>query len=279
MSFVLTPAAFSPSITSSISSLVVLAPGLPTGFILMPTTSPGSKKRAPGLDRVVGAGQLLHAAVDGRLDRLAALLALADHRRVAGLDHPAGIGAGDAEGLAGLRRPPRARRPRSRRRRAAGRPPRPRPGTGDDPCRRRDKACSWSIPSCKSREWPESSAVDPPGRRDGMVGRRLHRRRTAATTRPMITPGSGCHNRIVLEEYVRDPRIRGVVTTSTGPAWTRVSARWVGGGSRWAVPQLREDSPPILVASRIRTCAYPSLGRGVGSAGWPPFCVNLPRPA
>ena len=30
--------------TSSISSLEELASGLPTGFILMPTTSPGSKK-------------------------------------------------------------------------------------------------------------------------------------------------------------------------------------------------------------------------------------------
>ena len=44
MSLVLTPAALSPSMTSSISSLDELASGLPTGFILTPTTSPGSKK-------------------------------------------------------------------------------------------------------------------------------------------------------------------------------------------------------------------------------------------
>ena len=66
MSLVLTPADFRPSITSSISSLEELASGLPTGFILIPTTSPGSKNDRQACDGVVGAGELLHAARDGR---------------------------------------------------------------------------------------------------------------------------------------------------------------------------------------------------------------------
>ena len=49
ISLVFTPAAFRPSITSSISSEDEFASGLPTGFILIPTTSPGSKndRQAP----------------------------------------------------------------------------------------------------------------------------------------------------------------------------------------------------------------------------------------
>ena len=88
MSFVLTPAALSPSMTSSISSLDELASGLPTGFIFTPTTSPGSKKPAPGRDGVIGAGELLHAAIDGLLDRLAVLDVVLDHPRIADLDDP-----------------------------------------------------------------------------------------------------------------------------------------------------------------------------------------------
>ena len=274
MSFVLTPAAFRPSITSSISSLLVLAPGLPTGFILMPTTSPGSKKRPPGLDRVVGAGQLLHAAVDGRLDRLAALLAVADHRLVAGLDHPAGIRAGDARATC---RPSEARRAALR---LGGRgvqapirrePRRRRPGTGDGPCRRRDKACSWSIPSCKSREWPGECGRSAE-QRDGMVGQRAPAADGRAT-RPMITPGVGA-SQSDRPRGSGDPRPRAAGSYDLGrPRYrTRVlgqsGSQWVNGdpASRW--------QPALSLHSRFTS---PRLPRG--RVRLAPLLLNLPRPA
>ena len=101
--------------TSSISSLEELASGLPTGFILMPTTSPGSKKLRQ-------ASTASSAPVSSFMPRsTAALIACAvldvvlDHPRIADLDDPAGIGAGDAP-LRALgrpcRRPPWAPGPR-----------------------------------------------------------------------------------------------------------------------------------------------------------------------
>ena len=67
----------------------------------------GLEEGAPGPDRVVGAGQLFHPAVDGALDRLAVLDAGLDHGRVAHLDDLAGVRAGDAEPLGRPRALPR----------------------------------------------------------------------------------------------------------------------------------------------------------------------------
>ena len=50
--------------TSSISSLDELASGLPTGFILIADDVARLEEAPPGRHRVIGAGQLLHAAVD-----------------------------------------------------------------------------------------------------------------------------------------------------------------------------------------------------------------------
>ena len=69
------------------------------------------EERPPGLDGVIGAGQLFHPARHGLLDRLAILDPALDHPAVAGLDHAPGIGPRQAErtglgrgpGRAGLR--------------------------------------------------------------------------------------------------------------------------------------------------------------------------------
>ncbi len=87
--------------TSSISSLDELASGLPTGFILMPTTSPGSKKRRQ-------ASTSSSAPVSSFIPRATAasiasrsLTPLLIIRGIADLDDPAGVGARDAPLLVG----------------------------------------------------------------------------------------------------------------------------------------------------------------------------------
>ena len=97
MSLSLTPAAFKPSITSSINSLDEFARGFPTGFILIPTTSPGSKNERQ-------ASTASSAPVSSRMPRStvalidgAVLDSCTDHPRVADLDDPAGVRPGDPE--------------------------------------------------------------------------------------------------------------------------------------------------------------------------------------
>ena len=56
----------------------------------------------PGLNGVVGSGELLHAAIDGLLDRLAVLDVVLDHARIADFDDTSGVRPRDAPFLIGL---------------------------------------------------------------------------------------------------------------------------------------------------------------------------------
>ena len=84
--------------TSSISSLRGVGQRVADGVHLDADDVARLEEGAPGLDGVVGAGQLLHArARRSALIGLAVLDAVLDQRGVADLDDAAGVGAGDAQ--------------------------------------------------------------------------------------------------------------------------------------------------------------------------------------
>ena len=62
----------------------------------------GLEEMLPGLDRIGGAGEGLHAGVEGRLDGRVVPRAVVDHPRVLDLDDAAGIKAGSREFAQGL---------------------------------------------------------------------------------------------------------------------------------------------------------------------------------
>ena len=94
MSLDFTPQALSFSITSRTISKEEWACGWPLGTTLIADHVAGLEEVFPGLDRVGGAGERLHAIVESRLDRTAIPGTVMDHSRILHLDHTAGVQAG-----------------------------------------------------------------------------------------------------------------------------------------------------------------------------------------
>ena len=192
MSLVLTPAALSPSIDLEHQLAGRVGQRVADRVHLDADDVARLEEAAPGLDRVGGAGQLLHAPVDGRVDRLAVLDVVLDHPRIADLDDPAGIGARDAPLLVRprpCRRPPWAPGPRRRSETSppARGPRHPRPGTGGGRGSRRDRVhdATWR---CSSKSIQPTGVLRRCGRSPALQRQGYPVPSAAATTGPALRP-------------------------------------------------------------------------------------------